>query len=288
MRSIDRHVGAGARRSQEKCAPARRQAESERGEGERRAAPPRSIHSRAALNHGGLKGHKQSAHFFTGKRPVKQRWDDYVIGRNNAQLPVIGSLPLFKKLWAAHTEIIQTKASGHDICDICGALQVRRDALEGRTDAVADAERKALDRDAAIHDREHRGERDYADDIWRQGEDYPARVTALNMDAPTQQAFDVPVQPRRIRDGVKRLEGQQKWSSKITGVMAAGYGTLAYVTRSGLGSGPNLSLTLMYLTLAKVAAERGLGARFNLLADGTAADNKKRNDYLSALLAGPA
>ena len=81
---------------------------------------------------------------------------------------------------------------------------------------------------------------------------------------------------RRIRDSVKRLEGQQnqKWSSKITGVMAAGYGTLAYVTRSGLGSGPNLSLTLMYLTLAKVAAERGLGARFNLLADGTAADNK--------------
>lgn len=221
----------------------------------------------------GSKG-KQAAHFFTGKRPVKQRWEDYVIGRNNAQLPVIGSLPLFKKLWAAHNEIIQTKASGHDICDTCGALQVRRDALEGRTDAVADAERKALDRDAAIHDREHRGERDYGDDIWRQGEDHPARVTALNMDAPTQQAFDVPVQPRRIRDSVKRLEGQQKWSSKITGVMAAGYGTLAYVTRSGLGSGPNLSLTLMYLTLAKVAAERGLGARFNLLADGTAADNK--------------
>ena len=142
----------------------------------------------------GSKG-KQSAHFFTGKRPVKQRWEDYVIGRNNAQLPVIGSLPLFKKLWAAHNEIIQTKASGHDICDTCGALQVRRDALEGRTDAVAEAERKALDRDAAIHDREHRGERDYGDDIWRQGEDHPARVTALNMDAPTQQAFDVPVQP---------------------------------------------------------------------------------------------
>ena len=103
----------------------------------------------------------------------------------------------------------------------------------------------------------------------------PSKVTALSMDCPTESQFDVPVQQRSARDPVKSLEKPKKWQSKITGVMVAGLGMLAFATRAGLGSGSNLSCTALYLSLLLMVAEgRVLGNKFHLLVDGTAADNK--------------
>ena len=97
----------------------------------------------------------------------------------------------------------------------------------------------------------------------------------MNMDAPTVSQFDIPVQKRVARDVTKRLETMMKWGSKVTGVMVAGWGIVCYVTRAGLGSGANLSCTLMYLTLLKVSkSNRGLGSRYNLFMDNTSGDNK--------------
>lgn len=95
------------------------------------------------------------------------------------------------------------------------------------------------------------------------------------MDAPTETQFDVPVQQRLAYDPVKSLEGAKKWSSKITGLMMAGIGMLAYVSRDGLGSGPNLSCTVLYLGLLHVARVTGsIAPLLNVLLDNTAADNK--------------
>eukprot|EP00965_Chrysotila_dentata_P059116 1962209-Pleurochrysis_carterae.AAC.2 len=102
----------------------------------------------------------------------------------------------------------------------------------------------------------------------------PEFVTALNIDAPTQNQFDIPVQNRVARDVVKSLESQPKWASKITGVMTKGVGMITYVTRAGLGSGPNLTCTTLYLALLVVARERGLGKRLNVLFRNTCGDNK--------------
>eukprot|EP00965_Chrysotila_dentata_P052119 1729747-Pleurochrysis_carterae.AAC.1 len=38
----------------------------------------------------------------------------------------------------------------------------------------------------AIHNAEHRKERAYADDVWTKGAKRPMDITALNIDAPTQ------------------------------------------------------------------------------------------------------
>ena len=47
----------------------------------------------------------------------------------------------------------------------------------------------------------------------------------------------------------------------MTGVLVAGGQMHTYITRHGLGSGPNLSCTALYLTLlALVKAERTIGA----------------------------
>ena len=125
------------------------------------------------------------------------------------------------------------------------------------------------------HDAAHRGERAYAEDFWFRGEMKPDQVTALSMDAPTETQFDVPVQQRSARDPVKSLENAKKWASKITGIMVSGFGMLAFVTRAGLGSGPNLSCSVLYLTLLLMVAQgRVLGNKFHLLVDGTGADNK--------------
>ena len=95
------------------------------------------------------------------------------------------------------------------------------------------------------------------------------------MDAPTETQFDVPVHARNAHDPVKSLEGSRKWKSKVTGLMIAGMGMLAFVTRAGLGSGPNLSCTALYLTLLYIVRNgHVLGNKFHLLVDGTASDNK--------------
>ena len=95
------------------------------------------------------------------------------------------------------------------------------------------------------------------------------------MDAPTEKQFDVPVQQRNARDVCKALDGAKRWSSKITGLMISGLGILAYVTRSGLGSGADLSCTVLYLGLLHlVASGRPIGEALFVLLDNTTADNK--------------
>ena len=185
-------------------------------------------------------------------------------------------MKLFTKLWKAHTEIHEFGAKGHPKCDECGKIESRRDALEERRDEAAVELKKDLDIDQAEHDLDHRGERDYASDIWSKAESFPERVTALNFDAPTEEEFDVPVQRRMNRDVVKSLEGMRKWSSKIMGVMSSGWGMIAFVTRAGLGSGPNLTCTVLYLTLLAMddGTVQTLGDRLNALMDNTSGDNK--------------
>ena len=110
---------------------------------------------------------------------------------------------------------------------------------------------------------------------WGRAETKPSAATALSMDAPTETQFDVPVQGRKSGDPVKGLDTAKKWSSKITGLMMAGIGMLAFVSRDGLGSGPNLSCTVLYLGLLYLVGKgRKLGRSLNILLDNTAADNK--------------
>ena len=159
-------------------------------------------------------------------------------------------------------EIREHKATGHDICDICSKIQIERARWENRTDEEARKRMKELDEEQARHDTDKDGERAYAEDTWFKGEHFPERVTALNMDAPTERQFDVPMQKRKSHDGMKSLATAPKWRNKMTGVLAAGVGMYTYITRSGLGSGPNLSCTALYLTLlALVRDNKPLGAR---------------------------
>ena len=103
----------------------------------------------------------------------------------------------------------------------------------------------------------------------------PRNVTAFSCDAPTEDQFSVPVQARAARDPVKALDTARKWASKITGLMIAGLGIIAVVTRDGLGSGPNLTCTVIYTGLIHMVQHGGVfGERFHLLLDNTVADNK--------------
>lgn len=47
-------------------------------------------------------------------------------------------------------------------------------------------------------------------------------MTFLNMDAPTQDQLEIPVQPRKYRDLAKGLEESPRWVSKMMGVAIGG------------------------------------------------------------------
>ena len=253
---------------------------------EREHVSRRTIEAYIRMLRGGMEGAKgrdAPDNWSTGKRTVPKRWEDYRKFRIRKKLPVVGSYGLFKKLWVAHTEIHEYGAKGHPKCDDCGRIEAEKDALEERRDDQAVSKKKELDLEQAEHDLDHRGEREYASDIWNKAECNPDLVTAVNFDAPTEDEFDVPVQRRMARDVVKSLEGQKKWSSKIMGVMCSGWGMIAYVSRAGLGSGPNLTCTCIYKTLMMLEENgRELGRRLNALMDNTSGDNKN-NEFVQFL-----
>lgn len=157
----------------------------------------------------------------------------------------------------------------------CGALLAKRAQCKDRTDAVGRQRLTELELEQKAHEREHLGERAYAEDHWFKAKKMPHALTAMSMDAPTETQFDVPVQCRQAQDVVKGLDGKKKWSSKIMGLWVAGWGIRAYVVRDGLGGGANLSCTVLYKgIIALVEAGRPLGAAFHVLLDNTASENK--------------
>ena len=119
------------------------------------------------------------------------------------------------------------------------------------------------------------GERDYAWGCRVQGQHHPDRITHLNMDAPTERQLDVPTQNRKAFDTCKSLEAK-KWETHMMGVLHNGtQGMYSFMSRHGLGSGPNLSCTCLYLTLLSVVrSQRALGAHIHVLLDNTTGDNK--------------
>eukprot|EP00965_Chrysotila_dentata_P030201 1005148-Pleurochrysis_carterae.AAC.1 len=56
-------------------------------------------------------------HWHTAKRSAALRWEDYKAEQCRAGLPVCGSLSLFKKIWASHSEISEYSAKHHPKCD---------------------------------------------------------------------------------------------------------------------------------------------------------------------------
>ena len=244
-------------------------------EGQERAAIEAYIRELRTSLEGPKGGSDPNDKWTIGYLPMSERYSQYRRKCNESKVPVLGGLKLFEKIWAEHNEIVNVKATGHAKCDECGLIAVERGKVKGRMDEFGRARNKEIDEWELRHDAEHLQERNYAEDWWHKGKHHPQHVTAFSMDAPTERQFDIPVQQRSAKDPVKSLDTAKKWASKITGLMVAGLGMLAFVSRAGLGSGPNLSLTVMYLGLLHVVASgRTLGTSFNILLDNTCGDNK--------------
>lgn len=183
----------------------------------------------------------------------------------------MGSSRLLFDIWKSHDEIVVLKPTGHAICDTCSDIHCERLAIEG-----LDPERTAqLDADAEAHHEFHTKERQYYDDAVITATHSPHLVTTITIDAPTQHQFDLPSQARWKRDTAKRLDGTNRWQSKVEAALDAGVGMLVYIARVGLGGGPNLVCTVLYLTLMMhVQLGRPIGRRLHLQLDNTTAENK--------------
>jgi hypothetical protein len=234
------------------------------------AAYIRDLRSEMDGSKGGSRGAGKS---YTGKKGRYQRYVDYRNYRIRHKLPVLGGQRLFNKVWDEQENLVEISATGHSKCDECAKIEALTDSAEGM------ANREALLHDislrADLHRKEHRGERDYGDDMWTAAEKHPRKVTMLNMDAPTSDQLEIPVQARQYRDVAKCLEETPRWLSKMMGVMVAGVGMLCFVAHQRMGGGANLSCTSIYLTLLYMVANgRVLGSQFRLLLDNTTSENK--------------
>eukprot|EP00965_Chrysotila_dentata_P058892 1954624-Pleurochrysis_carterae.AAC.1 len=71
------------------------------------------------------------------------------------------------------------------------------------------------------------------------------------------------------------MDGARRWQSKITGCIVADLGMSVYVVRAGLGSGPNVVLTvLMHALFSLAGSSRPFGFRLHLQLHNTCGENK--------------
>ena len=271
-------------------------------EGEARAHLRAYIRDEIEAMEGPKGGADPVDHHSTPYVPLRRRWSDYSRAQRVAGQPILGSFSLFARLWK-QAGVKEEKPTGHAKCDVCGTLLAEADKAKENGNAH---ELGRVREKMAAHKMAHRSQRDYSEDFWYKGKQHPRKVTAMSMDAPTEKQFDVPMQQRNARDVIKSLDTAKRWSSKITGVpphpqctarahachartpapllmcwlactglMIAGLGILAYVTRAGLGSGGDLSCTILYLGLLHmVRLGVPLGTVLHVLLNNTTADNK--------------
>jgi hypothetical protein len=215
--------------------------------------------------------------WFTEKTTEKALWKRYCRDCSRLQQPAVGSSRLLHTVWKEHQEIVEVAPTGHDICDVCGALRAKRVQLDGLTDAQSASMRDALDEQRAAHDAFHGQERKAYDRSVDYAVVEPFELTTITIDAPTRHQFDIPTQPRDSRDTIKKFDGAVRWQSKLEGVLDAGLGMNMYIARAALGSGANLVCTALMLSLMKhVELGRPLGKCLRLQLDNTTSENKCR------------
>ena len=137
---------------------------------QRTALSAQRAHLRAYIRQlrGGFEGPKGGSDpndkWRTAYMPMEKRYQIYCKERTRLGLSVGGSLSAFKKAWSEFDDIVQEKSSGHAKCRACGELESRFDALDGRMDKEGKKLQAQLQEEKQLHERDHLGEREYAED----------------------------------------------------------------------------------------------------------------------------
>jgi hypothetical protein len=214
--------------------------------------------------------------YFTAIKSGPRRYEDYVIAQNAAKRKVLCTrVKTFMSIWKEHTEIVEVSPTGHAICDTCGALAAQKLSLGARRDPAAMQRFKEIEEDERLHAINHKAPREIFDDATYTAEERPHEVTMINIDAPTRRQFDLPRQPTKSADTMKKLDTLKRWEQKVTGAMDAGVGMRVYFAHEAIGGGPNLVLTVLYLTIrAHIKSGRPLGRVLHIQLDNTCGENK--------------
>lgn len=160
--------------------------------------------------------------WYTEKTTEKQLWAKYLASCDRANQPSVGSSRLLHKIWREHDEYKELPPTGHAICSTCMELASARAAIEGLADAASVEQRKKIEAREAAHAGFHTKERKYYDDAVTKAKLCPLDLTTITIDAPTTHQFNLPNQPRARRDTAKKVEGVERWKSKLEGVLDAG------------------------------------------------------------------
>ena len=180
------------------------------------------------------------------------------------------------EVWKDTKEIVMLSPTGHDICDTCADLDSVDEALIGINTVEARALRAKNAAEREAHKAFTTAERAYDDAAYSKATFQPEDVTAIMIDAPTTHQMDCPQQARGQRDTAKRLDGTQRWSMKMEGVLDAGVGMLCFLARNGMYGGANLIVTVLYLTLFHhhQQSNRPIGRHLHIGLDNTTGENK--------------
>jgi len=145
--------------------------------------------------------------------------------------------------------------------------------LLGKHDKPSLQALELLDVEIAEHDKFHQGERDIHDDAKLRSEREPHNQTTINVDSPTQEQHRVP----RFNQVMGKDVGSLKhwFVPKVVGCWVYGFMLLHFIVMPNVYGGANLTCTVVYLMLLKLAnSDRPIGRHFHLQLDNTTGENK--------------
>ena len=81
-----------------------------------------------------VRNKKHTHEYSCSREAIQTRWNTYVECRVALKQKVWGSRSLFARVWRSHTEILQQRVTGHDVCDRCAELDKEEAEINHRTE----------------------------------------------------------------------------------------------------------------------------------------------------------
>lgn len=148
---------------------ARAPVERKEGVGELQSEAARHLHAhirdicKPLENAPTVRDKKHEHEWSCSREAIKTRWHAYVQMRIALSQKVWGSLTLFGRVFKSHTEILQQRVTGHDVCDVCADLDTEEANINHRTPEGQEKLRQVQEKRRS-HKRVYSASYDYFDD----------------------------------------------------------------------------------------------------------------------------
>ena len=215
--------------------------------------------------------HQPGKMTYITKQTWRQKWAACeVFFQEAGRVP--GSQSMLKRVWRLEHRLKERRAKSHSKCSTCADISAKYARLYGINSDEAKTAREYLDRLAVEHEAHHLQAREELDEAGLQSIVNPRHIWTICVDAATQRNFELPKFQFRPP---KSFTGMPFWGFKLMATYTYGDGFRPFLVHDSQPYGPNLTWTVIWLTLMDLRRKRGYWPSvIHIQLDNTTGENK--------------